>query len=180
MEATRQIKIKLRLILQLAIGLSMLVSSGITVNGMINSQIDNPTENSKNEITIVQTEDSENTKKEKKAVQVQPVTKSTKQSVQEYFADAPIMIDVARCESHFTQYNGDGTVLRGRVNSQDVGVMQINEKYHLSDSIKLGFNIYTLEGNMAYARHLYKTQGTRPWEYSSHCWNKSREVALNQ
>ena len=88
------------------------------------------------------------------------------------------MIDVAYCESGIVQFRNDGSVLRGFVNPQDVGVMQINEKYHLETSIRLGIDIYTLEGNLAYGRFLYETQGTRPWEYSSHCWNKSREVAL--
>jgi hypothetical protein len=104
--------------------------------------------------------------------------KSTKETVQEYFSDIPIMIDVARCESEFRQLDSNGSVLRGRVNSQDVGVMQINEKYHLETSKKLNLNIHTIEGNMAYARYLYNTQGTTPWKYSSPCWNKNREVAL--
>jgi len=104
---------------------------------------------------------------------------TTKEIVEDYFKDIPIMVDVAYCESRFTQFNSDGSVHRGVVNPADAGVMQINEKYHLETSKKLGLNIHTLEGNMAYGRYLYETQGTRPWEYSSHCWNKSREVALN-
>ena len=105
--------------------------------------------------------------------------KTVRETVKEYFADIPVLIDVAYCESGIVQFNNDGTVLRGFINPQDVGVMQINEKYHLETSIRLGIDIYTLEGNLEYARFLYETQGTRPWEYSSHCWNKKREVALN-
>jgi hypothetical protein len=56
--------------------------------------------------------------------------------------------------------------------------MQINEKYHLEESVKLGMNIHTLEGNLEYAKHLYETEGTKPWKYSSACWNKNREVAI--
>ena len=104
---------------------------------------------------------------------------TVREVVKDYFSDIPILIDVAHCESGIVQFNQDGTVLRGFVNPQDVGVMQINEKYHLDTSIRLGIDIYTLEGNLEYARFLYETQGTRPWEYSSHCWNKMREVALN-
>jgi hypothetical protein len=59
-------------------------------------------------------------------------------------------------------------------------VMQINEKYHLETSRELGFNIHTLEGNMAYARYLYEKQGARPWLASSHCWANYRQVAVAQ
>jgi hypothetical protein len=105
--------------------------------------------------------------------------KTTKERVEEYFSDIPILAEVASCESHFRQFNKDGSVLRGVQNSQDVGVMQINEKYHLKTADKLGYNLYSLEGNMAYARYLYEKEGTRPWNYSSKCWGKSREIALN-
>lgn len=104
--------------------------------------------------------------------------KSTKESVEEYFQDIPVLVDVAFCESSFTHFKSDGSVLRGIVNRDDVGVMQINEKYHLETSKKLGLDIHTLEGNMAYGRYLYEKFGTDPWEYSSKCWKKHREVAL--
>ena len=104
--------------------------------------------------------------------------KTTEEIVAEYFKDAPIMKKIAYCESRYTHFNQDGSVLRGRVNSQDVGVMQINEKYHLATSQRLEYNIYTLEGNMEYARYLYETQGVRPWVHSSHCWDASNQFAL--
>lgn len=157
----------------------MLVSSAVSSDMVAGTQTNNSNENSKSEITTVQTDNTEKTEDSEKTHTKNSSSKTTKQIVQEYFADTPVLIDVASCESHFIQFDADGTIHRGKVNPQDVGVMQINEKYHLSDSIKLGFDIYTLEGNMAYAKHLYKTQGTRPWEYSSKCWNKTREVAVN-
>lgn len=103
---------------------------------------------------------------------------TTREKVERYFYDIPVLIDVASCESEFRQFNKSGEVMRGTKNPSDVGVMQINEKYHLQMAQKLGINIYTLEGNMEYARFLYNLEGTRPWEYSSSCWNKTREVAL--
>ena len=157
----------------------MLVSSAVGNDMVAATQNTSPNENSKSEITTVQTDNTAKTEKSEKTHTKNSSSKTNRQIVAEYFSETPILIDVASCESHFTQFNADGTILRGVVNPQDVGVMQINEKYHLSDSIKLGFDIYTLEGNMAYAKHLYKTQGTKPWEYSSQCWNKTREVALN-
>lgn len=105
-------------------------------------------------------------------------TATTEEQVRAYFSETPILAEVARCESEFRQFDANGQVLRGTVNAQDVGVMQINEHYHLATAQKLGLNIHTLEGNMAYAKYLYDTQGTRPWNYSSACWSKHREVAL--
>lgn len=104
--------------------------------------------------------------------------KTTSEVVREYFKDTPIMAEVAYCESNHRQFDENGNVLRGRVNSQDVGVMQINEKYHLGTSQKLGINIYTLEGNLEYGKYLYDTQGVAPWVYSKPCWgNKTVAVA---
>jgi hypothetical protein len=133
----------------------------------------------KTEITENTSNDSKDNAEKNTDQPVPKKTKTTKETVEEYFQDIPILVDVAYCESRFIQFNRDGSVHRGVANPADVGVMQINEKYHLETSEKLGLDIHTLEGNMAYGRFLYKTQGTAPWEYSSHCWNKSREVALN-
>ena len=93
--------------------------------------------------------------------------------VRSYFSDIPIMIEVARCESRFRQYDKNGNVLRGEVNNLDRGVMQINEYYHSEDSEKLGVDILTLEGNTAYARYLFEKYGVKPWSSSSKCWTKT-------
>lgn len=103
---------------------------------------------------------------------------TTEEIITEHFKDVPIMKKIAYCESRYRQFNEAGDVLRGYVNSQDVGVMQINEKYHLAESKKLGYDIHTLEGNVDYAKHLHKTQGVRPWIHSSHCWDASNQFAL--
>lgn len=100
------------------------------------------------------------------------VMMSTESYVRQYFADIPIMIQIAKCESRFRQLDSDGDVHRGEINNQDVGVMQINEHYHLDIAEKKNYNIYTLEGNTAYARALYEREGTRPWNSSKSCWGK--------
>ncbi len=92
--------------------------------------------------------------------------------VREYFKDDPILAEIAMCESTFRQYNSDGAVLTGRVNKSDVGVMQINKYYHLERAEKSGFDLNTIVGNMAYAKKLYKSEGTKPWNASSKCWRK--------
>jgi hypothetical protein len=90
-----------------------------------------------------------------------------------YFYDIPIMAEVAHCESRFRHFDKRGYILRGEVNQFDVGVMQINEHYHLKQAESLGYNLYSLDGNLGYARHLYKKEGIRPWNSSSACWDKT-------
>lgn len=97
--------------------------------------------------------------------------------VRNYFSDIPIMIEIARCESRFRQYDKDGNVLRGEVNSLDHGVMQINKHYHGDTSIKLGYDLMTIEGNTAYARALFEKYGVKPWASSSRCWAKTTAYA---
>lgn len=98
--------------------------------------------------------------------------------VKTYFSDAPIMQRIAYCESRNRQFDTDGSVFRGVVNNKDVGVFQINEKYHLSDSQKMGINIHTVDGNLEYAKYLYEKQGTRPWSSSRPCWGNYEKLAL--
>lgn len=99
--------------------------------------------------------------------------KAIEKYLNEHYSDTPILIEIARCESTFTHYDKNGVLIRGRVNKADVGVMQINEKYHLDTATKLGYDIHTVEGNVAYAKHLYKEFGASPWSASSPCWGKT-------
>lgn len=95
-------------------------------------------------------------------------TTEVEKIVRERWKDIPVLIEIARCESHFNMFNANGTVFRGRQNPSDVGVMMINEHYHTRNR-KMDF--YTLEGNLEYAEFLYKTEGTTPWNWSKFCWN---------
>jgi len=81
-----------------------------------------------------------------------------------------ILVDIARCESNLHQFDSSGNIIRGVVNSADIGVMQINERYHDETAAKLGLDLHTVEGNVAYAKHLYEEQGTAPWKSSQKCW----------
>lgn len=80
------------------------------------------------------------------------------------------MIQIARCESAFRQTLPDGTVLRGKVDPADTGVMQINKRYHGSTASAMGLDLNTLKDNLVYARDLYTRQGTKPWSASASCW----------
>lgn len=90
--------------------------------------------------------------------------------VQDYFSDVPVMIAIAGCESHFRHVDKNGNIIRGEVNPDDIGVMQINEHYHGAKAKSAGIDLYTLQGNLAYARLLYEDKGTAPWSASKGCW----------
>jgi hypothetical protein len=105
---------------------------------------------------------------------------STEAYVKEYFRDIPIMIEIAKCESHYRQLDPDGDVHRGSIDPRDIGVMQINEHYQGETALKENYNIYTLEGNTSYARKLYEDQGTKPWDSSKPCWGRYQDMALNK
>lgn len=97
--------------------------------------------------------------------------------VREYFKDAPVMVDIARCESRFRQFDSAGKVLKNP-HSTAMGAFQIMASLHAGAADRnLGLDIYSLEGNAAYARYLYQTQGTAPWNASKACWGKSQHVA---
>lgn len=92
--------------------------------------------------------------------------------VRDYFADIPKLAEVAKCESEFRHFNSKGDVLRGKVNRSDVGVMQINEYYHGDTAATLDLDLYTLDGNLEYARSLYEREGMDPWNASRSCWEE--------
>ena len=107
--------------------------------------------------------------------EVTPIIQSTNsevvQTIEKYAGSKKkVVMEVARCESSLRQFDEHGNVLRGKVNSKDVGVMQINEMYHLEESKKLGYDIYTVEGNIQYGLLLIDKQGLKPWQASKHCW----------
>ncbi|KKT78998.1 MAG: hypothetical protein UW75_C0029G0007 [Parcubacteria group bacterium GW2011_GWF2_44_8] len=101
----------------------------------------------------------------------------TEQIVRSYFEDIPVMVQVARCESTFRHTLADGSVLKGVVDPADTGVMQINKRYHEKAAAAMRLDLEDIYDNMAYARHLYETQGTQPWSASAPCWNQS--LAMN-
>lgn len=101
----------------------------------------------------------------------------TEHIVRSYFEDTPVMIEIARCESTFRHTLADGSVLQGRVDPADTGVMQINKRYHEKTAIAMQLDLDDIYDNMAYAQYLYDRQGTQPWSASAPCWNK--HVAMN-
>jgi hypothetical protein len=89
---------------------------------------------------------------------------------------AVILAKIAACESGGKQFYVDGTLVK-RINkdgSIDFGKYQINDKRHEHLAAKLGMNIYTEEGNEAYATYLFETQGSEPWFPSKPCWRPTK------
>lgn len=81
-------------------------------------------------------------------------------AVRSFFADVPVMVAIAQCESNFRQFTDSGNVLRS---NGMIGVFQFFEAIHVRAATAQGHDLATLEGNLAYARQLYNQSGTQPW-----------------
>lgn len=112
-----------------------------------------------------------------------PEVQTVEEYVREYFADVPVLAEIAKCESQMRQFDRNGNVIKNP-NSSAIGLMQIMSSIHSEYADKLGIDIYTVEGNLAYARYLYDEQGTVPWNSSKACWGKkvpkNASVAINK
>lgn len=97
--------------------------------------------------------------------------------VREFFKDTPVMIEIARCESKFRQFTDSGNPLRS---AGMIGVFQFYESIHAPGAKALGFDIATLEGNLGYAKHVYATEGTTPWNGSRYCWETATIITPNR
>lgn len=104
-----------------------------------------------------------------------PQSQTVEEYIRDYFADVPVMAEVAKCESQFRQFGRDGQVLKNSSGSSAVGAFQIMSSIHadFADD-KLGLDVYSLQGNAAYARFIYERQGLKPWAASKACWSKSQ------
>jgi hypothetical protein len=118
--------------------------------------------------------------REVKAEDYLPITdsKNIERFVNDYFADIPILANIAKCESRYRHLDKNGEVLRGEENKSDRGVMQINLFYHAKTAEKLGLDVHDLDDNVAYARYLYEKQGAKPWMSSSACWAKFKQSEI--
>jgi hypothetical protein len=94
------------------------------------------------------------------------------QKVRAYFSDAPIMAEIARCESRFRQFSDSGNPLDGGAGGM-MGLFQVNSHVHAAFAKSLGMDINTVDGNLAYARYLYQREGTNPWLSSFSCWHNA-------
>lgn len=108
------------------------------------------------------------------AIQPFQTAQTVEEYVREYFADVPVMVAIAKCESQFRQFDEDGNILKNPT-STAIGVFQIMASIHQDHADEaLGLDITNVQGNAAYARYLYEQQGTVPWNASKACWGKTQ------
>lgn len=88
------------------------------------------------------------------------------------FEDVPMLVKICQAESGSRQFEKNGDVLRGRVDSSDIGFCQINERYNNDEARRLGYDIYTEKGNKDFAVYLYLHKGVQPWSASTKIWSK--------
>lgn len=102
-------------------------------------------------------------------------------AVRAYFAETPVMVSIARCESKFRQYADSGNPLYGGAGNKMVGVFQIHSDVHAAFARGKGMDVEALDGNLQYAKYLYEREGTQPWMSSFPCWGKeaSAETEAN-
>lgn len=128
-----------------------------------------------NDVVVVSTKETE---VEKPVVQkrtalavprVRPDEEYVVDKILQVFPDAPIMVQVARCESGLDP-QADRITHDGRI-GVDVGLFQINQ-VHLTTLNELGLDRYDLDDNLIFARMLYDARGLADWYMSEHCWGK--------
>jgi hypothetical protein len=91
---------------------------------------------------------------------VETETERIERLIREAFKDAPIMVEIARCESQFRNVPSK---------TGDFGPYQINQ-VHTKRLQELGLDRTVVEDNIKYARLLFDENGTQPWYMSKHCW----------
>jgi len=91
---------------------------------------------------------------------------------------------IAACESTGDvsakprQFLSDGTVLwgndpkTGEPIHRDEGILQINTWVWGTLAAKMGDDLATEAGNLAFGEYLYQTEGTKPWTASEGCWEQ--------
>lgn len=93
-------------------------------------------------------------------VKTQSVEEMIKSELGEQF------VKIAECESGLRQFNDDGTMLISK--TKDGGLFQINQ-IHWKEAEKMGIDITTIEGNIAFAKVLKERRGTKDWYMSRAC-----------
>jgi len=89
-----------------------------------------------------------------------------------YEVDFDLAYNIVKCESSVRQWDSTGEVLRGVVNNQDIGLFQINLKYHEQTALDMGLNLFDLDDNIKYGLNLLKNEGSKHWTASRPCWGK--------
>ena len=95
------------------------------------------------------------------------------QAVREYFRGTPVMVRIAKCESGFKHFDPDepnGLNNNPSPSSSAAGIFQILLKTHGPKARGMGLDLRTVNGQLGYARYLYRHNGTRDWKATRKCW----------
>lgn len=86
---------------------------------------------------------------------------------------------ICSCESTGSPNNeprhfaSDGSVLRGKVNPNDIGQCQINIDPEITDWLRIsqsvGLDVFEEEDNARMAQWIYDHYGSQPWSWSAGC-----------
>jgi hypothetical protein len=106
----------------------------------------------------------------------------TSDASSDLFAGYPLLRRISACESTGSpegtprQFLSDGSILWGNDPKtglpihRDEGAMQINTWVWSSTAQKMGDDLNTLHGNIAFGKYLFDTYGSSPWNASRGCW----------
>lgn len=86
----------------------------------------------------------------------------------EYMVDEQLARRIIMCESSF---NPDARNYNAKV-GVDIGYFQINSHYWEAKMLEMGWDIYNPYDNLRAGFWLLSKQGTQPWFWSKHCWEK--------
>ena len=86
--------------------------------------------------------------------------------------DYLILEKIAQAESGFKHFDNNNNVLRGKINNLDMGLFQINLRYHQKQAENMNLNLELISDNIKYAVWLYSKENTKPWNWSKKDWNK--------
>ena len=93
-------------------------------------------------------------------------------STSQFIPEIPeILKRIAICESGGKHFDDNGQVIKGKINPLDTGKFQINLKYWGDEAKRLNYDLFKEEGNTLMALWIYEHYGTKPWNWSKHCWN---------
>ena len=90
--------------------------------------------------------------------------------------DEDLARKILNCESGLTHKTKDNINKDG---SKDIGIGQINEKYHGKEMKKAGLNIRDETDNLVYSFYLMGRNNLRDYSASKSCWAKQSIVKAN-
>lgn len=80
--------------------------------------------------------------------------KTIPERIESIFGKDSEMLQIADCESSTRQFSASGEVLRGGSGNKYIGIFQIGE-FWKQKAESMGMDIYTIDGNIAFAKFLY-------------------------